>query len=320
MELTDRGTPRAFEEFSTIGLRQRERLELWEAHNARALVGLECRTLDESPLDARERNLRVASLRLARVTATKHAVERTPRRIARDAVDGVALYFTLAGESFFYHPDGVHLLRPGRLLICDADRPFMRGFTTGLEELVLVVPRARLRAVLDDEPRLEAPRVLEFGDAASADPAAAALARLVRDTLSRPTTGSDLETEASSLALVRELLTPDAERGGDALHRRAIAVIDRRFTDASLSVGDVAAACGVSVRHLGRAFARAGCDGVARAITERRLAAASAALAAAPDRAIGDIALACGFGSHAQFTRVVRARFGVAPGALRSRG
>lgn len=309
--------PRACEEFSTSGVRVRERLERWEAHNARALVGLECRTLDGSPFDARETNLQVASLRVAQVRATKHTVERSSRRIARGATDGVAMYFTLAGESFFYHPDGVHLLRPGRLLICDADRPFMRGFTSGLQELVLVVPRERLRAVLDDDPVLDAPRVVEFGDAATADPAAGSLARLIGETLSRPAQRPDLVTEATSLSLVREILTPEAERGESGLHRRALACIDRRFADRSLAVGDVAAACGVSARHLSRAFARHGGPGVARTIAERRLTAAADALVAHPGRPVGEIASSSGFGSHSQFTRAFHARYGVAPGDAR---
>ncbi|MBW4041722.1 MAG: helix-turn-helix domain-containing protein [Acidobacteria bacterium] len=314
------GSPvRAREEFSTAGLRHRERLERWEAHNARALVGLECRTLDGSPLDAREVNLQVASLRFAHVTATRHTVERSHRRITRNATEGVALYFTLAGESFFYHSDGIHLLRPGRLLICDADRPFLRGFASGLRELVLIVPRERLRGALGETPELRAPKVVEFGDAATADPAAVSLARLVDETLSDPALRLDLVTESSSLSLVREILTPGAARGAAGLHRNALAFIDRHFADRSLAVGDVAAACGVSARHLGRVFAGHGDDGIARTITDRRLSAASEALSRQPGRPVGEIALACGFGSHSQFARVFRARFGMAPGEVRAR-
>jgi AraC-like DNA-binding protein len=306
-----------FELFSTSGVQASRRVELWEAHNARALVGLDCRTLDGSPLEAREMNLHVGGLRFAQVAATKHMVERSTRQITRTATDSVAMYFTLAGESFFYHSEGVHLLAPGRVLICDADRPFVRGFASGLKEFVVMIPRGRVPDLAAAH-RLEAPVVWNFGT--DGDPAAQDLARLVEQTLAHPDRHPEPTTEVSALALLHELLTAPAARGDRAHHRRALGIIDRRLTEATLSVRDVAEACGISVRHLSRVFAEHGDDGVARTILDHRLLRAHHLLASRPDVSIGHVAASCGFASHSHFTRAFRAHFGTTPAATRAAG
>jgi hypothetical protein len=40
--------------FSTVGLPDEQRIELWEGHNADALIGLRCRTLTAAVLEATE--------------------------------------------------------------------------------------------------------------------------------------------------------------------------------------------------------------------------------------------------------------------------
>lgn len=134
--------PDAVQAFSTHGLRGPQRVELWEQHNARALIGLHARTLNGLPLEATELNLQLAHLQFAQVTASPHVIERDARQITLNPAEAVALYFTLNGESFFYHEEGVHLQRPGELLVCDVGQPFMRGFARGLKEFVLTIPRA----------------------------------------------------------------------------------------------------------------------------------------------------------------------------------
>src|SRR5689334_20812097 len=134
----DRAEPVAF---STAGLPQEQRVELWESHNADALIGLRCRTLDADVLEATEINVQLERVHLARVRGSSHVVERDREMVRHRPAESVALFFSLAGEAFFYHDDGVRIVQPGQLLVCDADRPFMRGFSRGLEELVLKIPR-----------------------------------------------------------------------------------------------------------------------------------------------------------------------------------
>ena len=131
--------------FSTAGLPAARRIELWEGHNAAALIGLGCHST--VPLEATEVNVPLGRVQLARVTGSPHVVERSAAFIRRDPADAVAVYVTLRGDAWFRDENGTRELRPGQLLICDADRPFARGFARGLEELAIKVPREALALV-----------------------------------------------------------------------------------------------------------------------------------------------------------------------------
>ncbi len=306
------------ERFSTIGLSGDTRVELWEEHNARALVGLECRTINESPLEATEINLQLSSLQLAHVSANAHVVERTSRRIAATETDGVILYFTLFGESFFYYRDGVHLQRPGGLLVCDVNEPFMRGFAQGLQEFALRIPRAVFDGIADD-PMPRHPMTMSFSGLQGANAHAAALASLVRETFaSAPDLDRLTRAEATAMELLRAIFSTDSARSTSARRREALAYVDRHVRDPRLSVAQVARAVGMSERHLSRIFAETG-TGLARVILEQRLELALAGLSAAHDRrSIGEIATSCGFSSQAHFSRVFRERYEETPGEVRS--
>ena len=98
---------------------------------------------------------------------------------------------------------------------------------------------------------------------------------------------------------------------------RALWVIERNL-DRNLSLGDLAAACGVSPWHLSHAFT----ERVGRPITgymrSRRLSFAAEALAAgAPD--ILDLALASGYNSHEAFSRAFKVLLGATPESVRHR-
>jgi hypothetical protein len=128
--------------FSTAGLPAARRIERWESHNAAALIGLDVRAA--SPLEATEVNVQLSEVRLARVRGSAHAVERTPEVIDRCPAESIAVYLTLHGDASFTSADGTRELHPGDALVCATDQPFGRGFTRGLEELVITVPCSAL--------------------------------------------------------------------------------------------------------------------------------------------------------------------------------
>lgn len=308
----------ALERFSTLGLRNATRVELWEEHNARALVGLECRTLNGSPLEATETNLQLGSLHFAHVVANPHVVERSSRHIAKSPTDGVALYFTLVGESFFYYRDGVHLQRPGGLLVCDVNEPFMRGFAHGLEEFAMRIPRSTFNE-LTDSPLPSSPITMNFSHTPSANADAAALARLVHTTMTSPEVLDLPHTEETAIGLLRAIFSADGASSSSAHQRAALAYVERNLRDPRLSVAQVAHEIGISERHMSRVFGETG-TGLARVILERRLDLARRILDSpeAGSRSVGEIAAYCGFSSHAHFARVFRERFQASPVRLRA--
>ena len=150
--------------FSTSGLPAARRIELWESHNAAALIGLSVRAPDS--LEAAELNVRLPQARLARVTGSPHSVERTRELILRCPAGSVVVFLTLRGQARFT-ADGVTLeRRPGDALAWDTDRPFARTFVRGLEELVVTVPCAEL-AARSGAPGLAGPVITSFGPPAT---------------------------------------------------------------------------------------------------------------------------------------------------------
>jgi AraC-like DNA-binding protein len=303
--------------FSTAGLPAARRIELWEGHNATALIGLNCHST--MPLEATEVNVALGRVQLARVTGSPHVVERSAAFIRRDPAGAVAVYATLRGQAWFRDEDGTRELRPGQLLICDVDRPFERGFANGLEELAIKVPRVALAGAV---PR--SPVVVSFGP--GQDPYARALARMA-DHAARAQHHVAAD-EAAVLDLVAVLAAARgaghrADRGADrtaALRAAAYGFIEDHLADPGLGAAQIAAAIGVSERHLSRVLAAGGTT-VPRLVRSRRLEFAYALLAgsglAEKGPAVAEVAARCGFTSATYFSHAFRERFGRRAGEVR---
>lgn len=309
---TERPGPVAF---STLDVPLEQRIELWESHNEDALIGLRCRTLTAAVLDATEINLQVGRVHVARVRGNSHVVERDSAMITRRPSESVALFFSLVGEAFFYHDDGVRTLQPGQMLMCDADRPFMRGFSHGLEELVLKIPREVFAEVTGID-RVDQPRVVNFtaGSNTVAHTLATTMGRAARDTDPDPV---DEETLLGLLAA----LTGHHERDTASAHRTAAQTyIEQNLFDPHLSAETAAAAVGLSTRHLSRVFATAG-TGFPGYVLGRRLAHARKLLEKpeAVTLTVAEVAHRCGFASATHFSSAFKARFGETAGDVRRR-
>jgi AraC-like DNA-binding protein len=307
---TDAATAPRPVSFSTAELPDAERIGLWEDHNAHALIGLRCHMLGEVSLDATELNLQLEQLHLARVRGNAHVVERSPELIRGHPADAIAVYLTLVGEAFFYHDDGIRTLSPGQVLICDADRPFMRGFSRGLEELAIKVPRPLFRE-LTGLGSLDTPLVRDF---AGGDVAARTLARLV-DRALRPDGGEPVD-ERTALSLLASVAGSRPADPGLVYLANARAFIEDHLTEVNLSAARVAAGIGISERQLSRVFAVTGAS-VPQFVLARRLDRAHSLLESAPEIPVGEVAARYGFGSAGRFSQAFKARFGIRATDLR---
>jgi len=309
--------------FSTVGLPAARRVERWESHNAAALIGLDVRV--DGPLDATEVNLQLPVVRLARVRGSAHAVERTQAVIGRCPADSIAVYLTLRGDASFTSGDGTRRLHPGDALVCATDRPFTRGFTRGLEELVVTVPCGALRDRADLATAgvygAGRPVVTSFhADFQAAGGAhARALARLTGRATGRPATPPPDEGTVLDLVAV---LAAGRDAAQATAHRAAArCFIDEHLTDPGLGAERIAAAIGISERQLSRVFAADGTS-VPRHVLARRLQLAYDMLAArsvGPGETVTDVAARCGFTSTAYFSHVFRAHFGLRASEVRGR-
>jgi AraC-like DNA-binding protein len=299
--------------FSTAGLPDARRIELWESHNAASLIGLSCQTTGPDPFRATELNAAAGQVHLARVAGSPHIVQRSADVIRCSPADAIAVYVTLRGDAWFGHDDGMRTLRPGSILICDADRPFERGFAHGLEELAIKVPRA---AFTDGTglTSLRSPVIADF--TARNDPYARALAMLAARA-ARPEHAVPAD-ERTILGLVTVLAT-GRDAGPLAAHLAAArSFIEAHLADQGLTASQVAAAIGISERHLSRIFAADGTT-VPRHILSRRLQLAYAVLSGPHGEAqtVAKVAAQCGFTSVTYFSRVFREHFGQHAGEVR---
>jgi AraC-like DNA-binding protein len=296
--------------FSTAGLPPARRVELWESHNAAALIGLDVHA--PGPLEATELNVQLPQARLARVSGSAHTVERSADVIARSPADSVVIYLTLRGDAWFSAAGRTLTRRPGDALVCATDQPFARGFARGLEELVVTVPCSALTA-RSTATRLEAPVLTSFG--ASAKPPsgpgqyARALARITgRATRRQRPLPPD---EGTLLDLVTVLVSGQHAALAAAHRATAHLYIEEHLTDAALSAPQIAAATGLSERQLSRLFAADGTS-VPRHILTRRLQLAYSVLSTQPGaQPIADIAARCGFTSVTYFSHTFRQHFGL---------
>ncbi|MGE8149620.1 helix-turn-helix transcriptional regulator [Pseudomonas vancouverensis] len=153
------------------------------------------------------------------------------------------------------------------------------------------------------------------------DPQATALALRMRMALLRGTVQDDWE--AWALALAERTTGSDAPSATamDAITGRRMRLLDEFIDaglDAPIGVTAMAQLLGLSDGYFMRAFKQATGQSPHSYLIDRRLARARALLR---DSTAGltEIALACGFNSHAHMTTAFRQRLGISPGELRRR-
>lgn len=292
--------------FATARIDVDRQVELWERHNAESLIALSCRPPTTGSFDAAEVNLQLERAHLARVRSTRHLVERSGDLVEARPAEAIAVYVTIMGEAVFEQDGQRWVLRPGQLLVCDADRPFLREFGHGLDELAVKVPRSEFTR-LTGRTTMTRPAIVSLDENAHGR----ALARLVARAVRR-----DCPVPADEQAVL-ELVATLAGVGSPVAHRAAArAFIEENLTDPTLSAGDIAAGTGISERHLSRLFAATGTT-VPRHILARRLDAAHSVLSTATNLRTSDVAARCGFTSVAYFSQTFRRRFGVTAGEVR---
>ena len=304
--------PRA-RRFATARIEANRQVELWERHNAESLIALACQPPAARSFEAAEVNLQLERVHLARVRGSRHLVERSADLIEARPAGAIAAYVTIMGEAFFEQDGQRRVLRPGQLLVCDADRPFVRGFGHGLDELAVKVPRPEFSS-LTGLATVREPVVVDVRP--GQNPHGRALARLVGRAVRRE---CPVPADEQAVLELVSVLAASSHVGLPVAHRAAArSFIEEHFTDPTLCAADVAAGTGISERHLSRLFAAAGTS-VPRHILSRRLDAAYSMLTAEAANSLrtSDVAARCGFTSVAYFSQAFRKRFGITAGEVR---
>lgn len=308
------------ERFSTSGLKSSDRVEKWESHNAKAIFGLKATSIDEESLDATEINLNLPRLSVHHVSANAHVIERNAQIIRKKPIDSLLMFFALYGDAFFYHPNGVRTLGPGTAVLCDGDKPFVRGFARGLKEMVLVIPKPLFAEVTDDAmPYRDEPFVSTFGASRQATGFTTDIASLMSEALRESDSSRLLNIENEVLESIRGLFGGAGATGLDKQFRALSNLIDRNLRNPKLSAGLLASEMRMSERQLSRILSAHG-QSLPGVLLERRLDLAMRVLTSprSQNMSISEIGGYCGFSSSEHFSRSFRAKFGTPPSQVRS--
>ncbi len=301
---------------STETVDPEDRVGFWEEYNRRNLVGLTCSSYSEQGLLARETNVASGGLRIADIVGNEHVIERTPRICRLLPKDSVFASLLLDGDAVFFHSGEALPVPAGRLVLYETDRPYLFGFPSPMRQLLVDIPRSLFteRCLAGG---VATPMVL--GDRSANDAAMLSALRSVLNTLAAgQAMPADADPETTVLDLIRSL-AGQSLAGHPAQLAAAKTYVDRHLSDPGLCADDVAAAVGMSVRHLRRVFEPEDIS-PSRYIQRRRLEMAHRQLREDPAvGTIADVAHRWGFASQPHFTRVFRDHFGQTPGEVRQR-
>lgn len=206
------------------------------------------------------------------------------------------------------------VMEPGRMAILDARRTYVTTFTATSEVVWVGIPQGFLESRLTGTAQI----IIEGASGAG---------RLVLDSLKsmlsqaaylRPAQGRPVADGLVNLLAAAGFDWAEADsgklKGRASTLRRVKTFIIENLSDDSLSADTVAAASGVTARHINKLFEQEG-SSLMRWVWRQRLEAVRAALAE-PDlerNSIGDIAFAYGFKSASHFSHAFRRQFGYPP-------
>jgi AraC-like DNA-binding protein len=294
----------------------------WVEEVCRTYVALNVAKVDDSPFRAGLDITHLGDTVLAELHATALRADRRPAEIARSAGDYAILILQQSGTMIVAQDGRDVRLVPGAATVVDTTRPYTLYLTEPVRQIVLHCPRHQL------ESRVRSMRAVTAACIAGGSPTGALLAGTLV-TLARERRGFTppeaeavgryaLDLLATSLEATPEARAAVFSRGSAALMTRINAFLRDNLADPGLSPTRIAEAHGISVRHVHRLFHESG-DSVGAAIRRFRLDRCRADLEDPRQRArsVTAIALRWGFNDSAHFSRVFRARFGLAPRAVR---
>ena len=245
-------------------------------------------------------------------------------RLARDETPPqVVLSLLSSGTSILTQDERTAHLRVGDLVIYTSTRPFLNSFLPGSTRHSVLIPADALglpaRHVRDLVARPLGPGLPLAGVVSS-------YLRRIAAAAPAMSPGERAAAEEPTIALARALLTvargdphPHDEALGATLDLRVLEYLRLHVRDRGLSAARVAAAHGISERHLHTVLTRNGIS-LRSWLRDQRLAGAARTLSAPAGLSLTIAAVAhrWGFADHAHFTREFHRRHGMTPTEWRS--
>ncbi len=298
--------------WSSRGLEPREALWRWRSWASQALAPMRIESADETRFSAHWRSHALGELTLVALQASPQTVvhEGAARTGARGSTfqllySSTAPILTRVGSRQFR-------LGVGDFVLLDNAQPY--EMSMGQHEAIdLVMPQSWLERWLPDPHALVARPFC--ASARWGLPFGTLLRALANELDDAPVSRSALADQVGALlALAVGDQPPATTRHKARLAERLLRLIEDRHAEPALDPAEVAAAAGISKRHLHAVLAEAGVTFLG-VLGQVRLDRASAMLSERRfDRLpVSEIAWRCGYGDPSYFARLFRRRFGVGP-------
>jgi AraC-like DNA-binding protein len=306
---------------STEDVAPGDRLGLWGDFVCRHIGPLQADTFGDPQFNGRLELGQSAGVSVARITASRHRVQRTPHLIRRDNRNYVKLVAQIEGAGCFEQNGRKVLLAPGEWSLYDTSKPYTVSNPEPINQIIMLLPRemlVRLGLDLDDlvvrrfSGRAGVGR-LTFDLLVSAFEA-------LRDGVPAPGNDdlADMIASHVELAVLDRAGTPTDASLREVARDRVKRFIDINLDDPHLSLDRIAAAIGCSKRYLHKLF-DGEVDTLNAYIWQSRLDRIRQDLAdpVLAGSSITEIAFGRGFSSSTHFSRSFRESFGVSPRVYR---
>lgn len=308
---------------STDGLPEKETAPAWQDWMAQLFSGLDTDLYGDTCFDGHLSVAYAGDVMLTKLDAGRHRVIRDSHRLRDSEAAYLKIVAPWSGHAEVQQYGSKACVSNGSWAIYDTSQPYVVANPQHTEHLIMMVPK---QSIADRGLRLENLMGRSVGGSAG-------IARIALQTMR--STYQELDNMAAPLARrAGELLVDMVHLSLQALGGQATAVTQKQalydricehvachVRDPGLSVDQVAEALNCSRRHLHNAFT--GRDqSLGGFIQQSRLELCMRELhsAALAHRTITEIAMGCGFGNSAHFSRAFKAYAGMSPSEFRALG
>jgi AraC-like DNA-binding protein len=293
-----------------------ERVGYWGDLVQRSFGRLRSRTFGDDRFHGEIRRFQLGELRLCRLEASRHAVERTSGAAGSSDPGDLKMVVQRRGCSVFEQGGRRALLAPGSWSVYDTTQSYTVSNPEDVLQYVLLLPRAR---ILEGAAGLRELLVRPLSGARG-------MGRVACETIGRaldaaPGADTRLAPELGEailrqvrLALLEHAGMLPAASGRELLRERTAALISQRLHEPGLDIEAIAASLHCSKRALHKAFEDHD-NSLHRFLWDSRLELARRRLEDPREssRSITSILLGAGFTSAAHFSRMFRQHYGASP-------
>lgn len=308
---------------STDGLPEKDTAPAWHDWMAQLFSGLNTDLYGDTRFDGHLNVAYAGDVMLTKLDAGRHRVIRDSHRLR----DSEAAYLKIIAPWVGYAEVEQHgsksLVSDGHWAIYDTSRPYVVANPQHTEHLIMMVPK---QSIVERGLRLENLMGRTVGGSAGIARIALQTMRSTYQELDNMTAplacrAGELLVDMVHLSLLALSGEATAVTQKQALYDRICSYVASHVRDHGLSVDQVAEALNCSRRHLHNAFAGRE-QSLGGFIQHSRLELCMRELhsPALAHRTITEIAMGCGFGNSAHFSRAFKAYAGMSPSEFRALG